>query len=421
MRVRHGLAIWSAGVVYAVSAAACCALAARTSAHFDDLQVYRMGGAAVLHDGSLLYQLRLGGLLPFTYPPFAAMVFTGLAVVPWKVAVTVLTSASVLALPAALYLVLRLPGPSRMRAARPAWTLALAVATAAIWLEPARATLGYGQVNILLTAAVLYDLSLPATARGKGLLIGLAAGLKLTPAIFAVYLLITGRRRAAAAAAAVFAATVAAGFAALPASSAWFWAGRFATPGHVSPVQDPQNQSLAGALARAMHTAHILPVWLPVAAAVAVAGLWLAAAASRRGDEALGFCLCAVTGLLISPISWIHHWVIAVPALLVAGLAAGRAYRAGNVATAVLVTAAITASALIGWIKLAGDTPRSGWLALPAWTLMRSVCYVLIGLAVLVAGAWSQARSAVSEAEPGTAGQRRTALPSPHSHPKLGA
>ena len=73
---------------------------------------------------------------------------------------------------------------------------------ATIWLEPARATLGYGQVDILLTAAVLYDLSLPDTARRKGMLIGLVAGLKLTPAIFAVYLLVTGRRRAAAIAAA---------------------------------------------------------------------------------------------------------------------------------------------------------------------------------------------------------------------------
>jgi len=416
---RRGLAAWSAGAVYVVSAVACCALAARTTAHFDDLQVYRMGGAAVLHDGSSLYQLRLGGLLPFTYPPFAAMVFTGLAVVPWKVAVTVLTGASMVALPAALYLVLRLPGPSRMTARGPAWTVALAAATAAIWLEPARATLGYGQVDILLTAAVLFDLSLPDTARYKGLMIGLAAGLKLTPAIFAVYLLITGRRRAAATAAAVFAGTVAAGFAALPASSAWFWAGPFATPGHVSPVQNPQNESLAGALARTMHTAHVLPVWLPLAAAVAVAGLSLAAAASRRGDEALGFCLCAVTGLLVSPISWIHHWVIAIPALLLAGLTAGRAYRAGNVAMAVLITAAISAIAMIGWIKLAGDTPRSGWLALPAWVLLRSVCYVLIGLAVLVAGAWSQVRSALTRAAPGTAGQRRTALPSPRSHPKL--
>ena len=385
MDVRQGLAAWSAGVVYAVSAAACCALAARTTAHFDDLQVYRMGGEAVLHDGSRLYQLRLGEL-PFTYPPFAAVVFTGLAVVPWRVAVTALTGASVVALPAALYLVLRLPGPSRMPARGPAWTVALAVATAAIWLEPARATLGYGQVDILLTAAVLYDVSLPDTARRKGVMIGLAAGLKLTPAIFAVYLLVTGRRRAAAMAAAVFAGTVAAGFAALPASSAWFWAGPFASPGHISPVQNPQNESLAGALARTMHTAHILPAWLPLAAAVTVAGLALAAAAARRGDEALGFSLCAVTGLLVSPISWIHHWVIAVPALLVAGLTAVRAYRAGNVTAAVPVTVAIAAAAVIGWTELAGDTPRSGWLALSAWALMRSVSYVLVGLAVLVAG-----------------------------------
>ena len=407
MGVRRGPAIWSAGAVYAVSAAVCCALAARSQAHFVDLHVYRMGGAAVLHGGRL-YQLRFVWL-PFTYPPFAAVVFAALAVVPWQVAVALLTGASVVALPAALYLVLRLSGPVREQARERAWTLALAAAAAAIWLEPARATLGYGQVDILLTAAVLYDLSLPDTARPKGVMIGLAAGLKLTPAIFVAYLLVTGRGRAAATAAAAFAGTVAAGFAVLPADSAWFWAGRFASPGHVSPVQNPQNQSLYGALARVMHTAHVLPVWLPLAAAVAGAGLALAATASRRGDEALGFSLCAVTGLLISPISWIHHWVIVIPALLVAGLTAGRAYRSGNVAAAVLVTAAITAIGVIGWTQLAGDTPRSGWLALPAWALVRSASYVLIGLAVLVAGARSQVRSAPSRAAPGTAGQRGTA------------
>ena len=390
-----------------MSAAVCCALAARSQAHFVDLHVYRMGGAAVLHGGRL-YQLRFVWL-PFTYPPFAAVVFAALAVVPWQVAVALLTGASVVALPAALYLVLRLSGPAREQARERAWTLALAAAAAAIWLEPARATLGYGQVDILLTAAVLYDLSLPDTARLKGVMIGLAAGLKLTPAIFVAYLLVTGRGRAAATAAAAFAGTVAAGFAVLPADSAWFWAGRFASPGHVSPVQNPQNQSLYGALARVMHTAHVLPVWLPLAAAVAGAGLALAAAASRRGDEALGFSLCAVTGLLISPISWIHHWVIVIPTLLVAGLTAGRAYRSGNVAAAALVTAAITAIAVVGWTQLAGDTPRSGWLALPAWALVRSASYVLIGLAVLVAGARSQVRSAPSRAAPGTAGQRGTA------------
>jgi alpha-1,2-mannosyltransferase len=402
-----------------VSAAACCALAARSTAHFVDLRVYRMGGSAVLH-GEHLYQLRLAQL-PFTYPPFAAVVFTILAAVPWTVAVTGLTAASAVALPTALYLVQRLPGPVRQPDRATAWAVALAAAAAAVWLEPASATLGYGQVDILLTAAVLYDLSLPDTARRKGVMIGLAAGLKLTPAIFVAYLLVTGRRRAAATATAVFAGTVTAGFAALPASSAWFWAGRFASPGHVSPIQDPQNESLAGALARTMHTAHVLPAWLPLAAVVAVAGLALAAAAARRGDEALGFGLCAVTGLLVSPISWIHHWVIAIPALLIAGLAAGRAYRVGNVPAVILVTVAITAVAVIGRTGLAGETPRSGWLTLATWVLVRSVSYVLIGLAVLVAGACSQARSAPARAAPGTGGQRRAAPPSPHSHPKLGA
>jgi alpha-1,2-mannosyltransferase len=363
-------------------------LAARSSAQFVDMDVYRMGGAAALH-GDRLYQLRLGGL-PFTYPPFAAVVFTAAAAVPWGVAVAVLTGTSAVALPVALYLVLRLPGPVREPDRGQAWRLALAAGAAAVWLEPAKATLGYGQVDILLAAAVLYDLSLPDTARRKGVAIGLAAGLKLTPAIFAVYLLVTGRRRAAATAAAVFAGTVAAGFALLPASSAWFWAGRFASPGHVSPVQNPQNQSLFGALARMMHTAHVLPEWLPLAAAVTVAGLTLAAAASRRGNEALGFSLCAVTGLLVSPISWIHHWVIAVPALLVAGLEVRRAYRAGNAVAAGLGAAAIAVIAVIGWAGLAGETPRSGWLSLPAGALARSVAYVLIGLAVLglAAGRW---------------------------------
>ena len=93
-----------------------------------------------------------------------------------------------------------------------------------------------------------------------------AAGFKLTPLIFIPYLLLTRRYRAAATAAAMFAGTVAAGFAVLPASSAWYWAGEFATPGRVSPVEDPENQSLLGVLSRMLHTADVLPLWLPLAA-----------------------------------------------------------------------------------------------------------------------------------------------------------
>src|SRR5512146_2571403 len=231
--------VWAAGAVYLASAAVCCGLAARSSAQFADTAVYRMGGAAVLHGGSL-YRLRAGAL-PFTYPPFAAVVLTVLAAVPWDAAVALLTAASTAALPVMLYLALRLPRPGGPQEAsgpqtpggpqvagrRLSWAVALAVAAAAIWLDPARATLGYGQVDIVLALAVLYDLALPDTSRWKGTATGLAAGIKLTPAIFAVYLLLTRRYRAAATAAAVFAGTVAVGFAVLPAGSGWYWAGEF--------------------------------------------------------------------------------------------------------------------------------------------------------------------------------------------------
>ena len=365
-----------------------------------------MGGAAVLHGGSL-YRLRAGAL-PFTYPPFAAVVLTALAAIPRDAAVALMTAASAVALPIMLYLALRLPrsgGPAGPAApGRESWTAALAVAAAAIWLDPARATLGYGQVDIVLAAAVLYDLALPSTCRWKGAAIGLAAGIKLTPAIFAAYLLLTRRYRAAATAAVVFAATVAAGFAVLPASSAWYWAGEFASPGRVSPVQDPENQSLLGVLSRTLHTANVLPLWLPLAAAVAVTGLALAAAAGRRGDEAAGFGLCAVTGLLVSPISWTHHWVIAIPVLLVAGTAVNRARRAGKTAAGRLGTAGIAAVAVIGWTRLAQATPASGWLAMSAPALACSAVYVLIGLLTLALAAWYRLRATPQVPPPGPTG-----------------
>jgi hypothetical protein len=117
------------------------------------------------------------------------------------------------------------------------------------------------------------------------------------------------------------------------------------------------------------------------------AGLALAAAAARRGDEALGFTLCAVTGLLVSPISWTHHWVIAIPVLPVAGLAVYRAYRAGNMAVVGLGHAGIMGAAVIGWDRLARNLPGANWLGLSAKVLMHSVAYVLIGLLLLAVAA----------------------------------
>jgi len=203
-----------------------------------------------------------------------------------------------------------------------------------------------------------------------------------------MYLLITRRYRAAATARAVFAATVAAGFAILPASSVHYWDVTFLNPGRISPVQNVENQSLMGALARTLHTTAVGTWWLPLASLVAVAGLALAARAQRAGDEARGFCLCAVTGLLISPISWTHHWTLAVPALLLATVSSYQNWTRRRLA-AILGLAAIGVIAIVGWARLAREARGSDWLHLSGRNIAYSEFYVLAGLAVLALAAGS--------------------------------
>jgi len=382
--------------VYLVSAAGCCWSAFRGMARFVDLHVYRLGGDAVLHGGAGLYAVRFHGL-PFTYPPFAAILFAVVAALPFLVCAVLLAGASVLALPVVLYLALRLPGlGSAGLGAAAAWRVALLAGAAAMWLEPVRTTLGYGQIDLLLALLVLYDLAIAVRLPGllPGAAIGLAAGIKLTPAIFIVYLFLTRRYRAGWTALLAFGTTVLVGLAVLPGASAWYLGGEFANPGRISPVQDPENQSLLGVLARTLHTADVTAVWLPLAGLVAVAGLFLACDAGRRGDEALGFCFCAVTGLLISPISWTHHWVLVIPALLLAGLAVYHALQRGQVRVAAGGGGTLVAVLVLGWLRLARGVIGSDWLGLSASSMASSAIYVIFGLGflALAGGYWLRRR-----------------------------
>lgn len=405
-----GRASLLAGACYAAAALACCVLAADRHGAFGDLRIYRSGGAALAH-GERLYDLRFAWNLGFTYPPFAAIVFTSLAATPWPVLPPLVTAVSVVALPVSCWLALRLP--VRPVTGQRAITLALAASAAAIWLEPVRTNLGYGQINLIVTALILYDLSRDDSARYKGAAIGLAAGLKLTPAIFAVYLAATRRYRAAAVSAGVFCLTVATGFAVAPGDSAQFWAGRFASPQHVGRIENAANQSLRGALARLVHTANPGPWWLLAAAAVGAGGLTLAAIAGRRGDAASGFCLCAVTGLLVSPVSWSHHWVLAVPALLLAAVRGWQRGRGWEIAAVALLAA-------IGWSRIIWQVPIGrgdhAELHLNPLQLGYADAYVAAGLAVLVVAAWQLARrpDVVKEHPDGQGDADRDVVPAAH-------
>jgi alpha-1,2-mannosyltransferase len=279
-----------------------------------DTSVYRDGGIAVRNQPAMLYSVRLGPAnLPFTYPPFAALLFaavSGASFITWQIGLTVLTIGL---LPVVAYLSLDLAGRPAGRA-----RVAAAFATAAVglWLEPVAMTLFFGQVNLVLLAVVVGDLALPDRIKGKGIGIGLAAGIKLTPLIFIPYLLFTRRVRAAAVAALTFAVTVGLGFALLPHASAVYWHDQIFRPSKYFHLDD---QSLNGVILRLTHVgpdAH--EYWLVAAVVVGIAGLATAILASRRGHELLGLVACAATGLLVSPISWSHHYVYVLPALVLA-------------------------------------------------------------------------------------------------------
>ena len=351
---------------------------------FVDLAVYRAGGQAILN-GAHLYRLRFPGALAFTYPPLSALAFTLLARLRLAVLEPVVSAVSIALLPAMLGFALRLPPISRRMSRDQAARLALLAAAAALWLEPVWTTLRYGQIDILIATLILYDLSRPDSSRWKGAGIGLATGLKLTPAIFAVYLLLSRRYRAAGVSLAVFGGTVLLGFALAPGDSGELWGGAFIDPQRVGRIENAANQTLRGAYARLLHSTNVQIWWLATAAIVGVAGMLLAARAGRRGDEVQGFALCAVTGLLISPISWSHHWVLAIPALLLFALnAVWRRWLTGIVAAA--VAAAIGYSHMIWWVPV--NHPEHSELHLDPLQLVYADAYVLVGLSALVLAAW---------------------------------
>jgi len=273
-----------------------------------DLQVYRDGGQAVLN-ANPLYEGPLGHGLPFTYPPWAAILFTSLAhLTPTAAQLVVITGNCALTIFAAAKALSALGGSP----GRASITLALVAASMALATEAARTTIHIGQVNLLLLAVILWDLLRADDRWSKGVGLGIMAGIKLTPLFFVVYLVATKRFRAASVATGAFLATVAVGFVLLPADSTRFWiAGTFLDAGRVyADAAAPQNQSLHGLVLRLDGTA---AQWLLLAALVTACTIAVATWASRRGEELLALTLCGLCAATVSPWTWGHHWVWLLP------------------------------------------------------------------------------------------------------------
>ncbi|MFJ2610534.1 glycosyltransferase 87 family protein [Streptomyces sp. NPDC087425] len=286
-----------------------------------DSAVYRAGALTLLHGDPLYTRDVLTALpdwvrLPFTYTPAAAPLFLPLALVPSGLVWGVIAVLSVVGLMVVITVVSSSPGGSSLLG-RSRWALPAGTAIA-LALEPVWKTLFLGQINLILMAFVVLDVLVLSARRSRwaGVLIGVAAAIKLTPLIFVPHLFFTGRWKDGLRALGTFVALEAVMFAVIPVDAARFWRDSATDPSRVGSVHWIFNQSLNGLVNRASALAPwSLVVAVGVAAVLAVPAVWLVVRLHRRGEDAAALLVTAFYGLLLSPVSWSHHWVWCVPLL----------------------------------------------------------------------------------------------------------
>jgi alpha-1,2-mannosyltransferase len=297
-----------------------------------DLEVYRDAGRSLL-DGRTIYSYRTPPpqLLPFTYPPFAALISVPLALVSFTVAGWLWVLAC-LGIFAGLVAYVFRPAVRTWRgwlAARYGDSAA-AVATAAlaplllpvvVWLEPVRMTFRFGQVNVFIIAIVVADCCLRRPPWPRGVGVGLATAVKLTPGLFIPYLWLTGRKRAAYVATATFFVCQGLAVAVIPQDSVDYWTDAFFSSSRLGNNRQTANIAVRGALLRWFPPKILFPVLVVLlVGAVLFVGMTRAVRASAAGAELGAVTLVGLTTIAVSPVSWDHHavWVVLALALLVA-------------------------------------------------------------------------------------------------------
>jgi alpha-1,2-mannosyltransferase len=362
--------------------------------HYFDLTVYRRSLDSWL-DGRPLYDFpRPHARFGFTYPPFAALLLSPLAALSERGARLLHTAACAGVVVVSTWWLM---APVARRAGWTPW-FAVGLALPAVFVsDPVRETMGWGQVNLFVVALVLVDVAaLQHGRRWAGVGIGLATAVKLTPAVFVVYLLLTRRRRAAAVAAGTFAAATGVAFVLAPQASLQFWGSAVWETSRVGPAAETGNQSVLGLLARLAEPGEPSRLlWVLLAGGLLSVGLWRAVRAAGQGDELVGFTLTGLAGCLISPISWTHHLYWVVPAAVVLlDVAAGAPLSDGTprllrgheqtvrrmAAAAVGAVIAVFCSGLVWIVQSACRGVRCG----DPLVLVGEGCYGLVMVALLV-------------------------------------
>lgn len=387
-------------------------------------------------------------LWPFTYPPFAAWALTPLTTVTQDRAFqVVMLLATPVCMAVTAWACLRALGVRRWAGAAAPWLGLIGVLT----LEPVYKNMEYAQVNAVLAALVAVDLlAVPASSRWRGVLCGLAAAFKLTPAIAVVVLLVRRQWRAAATMVATASGVTLACWALSPRESARFFLQAAWDPTRAGFAEYAGNQNLKGMVTRALVGDERLwtPLWAVSVVAVTVLAVLLAVrtdalrpsrqtglvpggAAPVPGTPAPGSATpapapgdpCARTrhehhsapggsrlpdaegtvlllqvgvvmglGLLVSPISWSHHWVWCLPMVMGLTAAAWR-WRSGVLGLCAATGWAVFALAMQWWFPNQNHL-EAGWTALQRWAGSSYTLWALVTGATL---AWEVRRRAATD------------------------
>lgn len=373
-----------------------------------DLKVYRAGGISWIR-GLPLYAAQFprplaGPDLPFTYPPFAAVVFSVFGVVGYHVAAALLVVVGLGALTWVVVLVWRergaawgLPGLN----ARGVVTVTLAV----VVVEPVCSTFLHGQINLLLMGLVAADTLGPRTVVPRGVPTGIAAAIKLTPAVFLIYFVARRQWGSAARAVAAFGGAMLLSFVVAGQDSETYWTRTVFDPARIGDLGYAANQSIRGALHRlGMGVKPEEHTWLVASAIV----IFLAYRGARRciasDNLTCAVAVVAACQLLISPVSWSHHWVWVapiLPAFVAYVVRSGSRVRIAGIA-------ALTAVFLVGplllvpidhgremhwywWQNVIGDTYMLITLSFVAWVALARRAVASDG-PTLRSGAWWRRR-----------------------------
>ncbi len=344
-RIR-ALPTWALAVLAVLIWLGCAAYALHFFKHWEvDLRVYRAAGAALYHGGAPYSGYFTSYHLPFTYPPFAQLVLSPLSFGALGLVETLWWLASAAALVLTLFLLLRADrtrpttapsgseGPSNEGGAGDwsdgsDWSDGRSLALAGVFggiatlaFEPLRSNFDYGQINVLLMAMVVLDAT-RGPSRWRGTLVGLAAAVKLTPLVYLGIFLVRKDWRSLGRGVASFVVATLASWLILPHESALYWFHEVVDPRRTGAVGSVINQSWYGMLHRAPFDGGQLAIalWAVLAVATLACGLLLARRFLAPSQTSQMVLALALTEVLVSPVSWTHHWswVAVVPVVLVA-------------------------------------------------------------------------------------------------------